>query len=257
MFDEGNLHNQAGRHELAAASFSLALSKGHSPALAHLSWLLLFGGVGVSQDRDRAFKLLRSRKVIECCHCQGCLSCCYAEGWGAPKNPKRAFLLAQKSAAGGSAFGLHMMGSFHENGHGVTAVNRPLALSFYKQAAALGLAAAQNNAGFMCSQGEGVPHDASEAVRLYKLAAAQADCDAQYNLACMLEVGRGAPRDVGQSLTLLHQAAEQGHRSALYDLAYTYHHGLSVSRNYVKAVQLYRRAAALGVPLANNNLAFM
>jgi hypothetical protein len=231
---------QAGRHSLAFASFTSALSKGHSPALAHLSWLLLFGGAGVPPNRDRACMLVRAREFASCRHCQGCLSCCYAEGWGANKNLKRALALAQKSAAAGSAFGLYMMGWLHERGGGgVAVVNRPLALAFYKQAAALGLAAAQNNAGFMCAHGDGVPLDACEAVRFYSLAAAQGDSDAQcaallpvwrvscpvcrvicdtwrviaspacpcniparYNLACMLETGRGAPRDVTGSLQL-------------------------------------------------------
>ena len=42
-----------------------------------------------------------------------------------------------------------MMGWFHESGEGVAQANPPLALALYKQAASLGLAAAQNNAAFM------------------------------------------------------------------------------------------------------------
>jgi len=146
-FEEGKCHVQSGRHADAATSFSMAMSHGHSLAVAHLSWLLLFGGVGLAKDYKRAIALARSGQ--HCHHCQGCLSCCYAEGWGVPKNSRRGLLLAKKSAGSGSVFGLYMMGWFHENGEGTTLANPPLALAFYKQAASLGLAAAQNNAGFM------------------------------------------------------------------------------------------------------------
>lgn len=151
LLDEGKSHLQSGRHVDAAASFSLAISMGNSLALAHLSWLLLFGGAGVSPDHTRAHELLRSRKHFSCCHCQGCLSCCFAEGWGVPKNIKRAAQLAERSASAGSVFGLYMMGWLHECDSGAFPVNRPLALAFYEQAADMGLAAAQNNAGFMCA----------------------------------------------------------------------------------------------------------
>jgi hypothetical protein len=128
----------------------------------------------------------------------------------------RALRFAETSAASGSAFGLYMMGWFSENGNGVAVVNRPLALAYYKHASSLGLAAAHNNAGFMCAAGDGVPQDLEEAVRYYKLAVAQGDCDAQYNLACMLESGRGTRRDIDHALHLYTAAAEQGHRLALY-----------------------------------------
>jgi TPR repeat protein len=42
-----------------------------------------------------------------------------------------------------------MTGWFHENGGGVAEVNKSLALELYERAASMGLAAAQNNAGFM------------------------------------------------------------------------------------------------------------
>ena len=149
FFNEGWLQLQCGRHAEAVASFTSAHSKGYSPAAAHLSWLLLFGFPGVAQDRNRAFELLASANHAQCCHCQGCLACCYAEGWGAPKNPALALALAKQSASAGSCFGLYMTGWFRENGGGVAEVNKSLALELYERAASMGLAAAQNNAGFM------------------------------------------------------------------------------------------------------------
>ncbi len=73
----------------------------------------------------------------------------------------------------------------------------------------------------------------------------------------MLEVGQGAARDTDECLRLYHAAAEHGHRSAQYDLAYMYHHGLNIRQDFQQASRLYQRAAAQGLPLANNNLAFM
>jgi TPR repeat protein len=159
-FNEGWRQVQCGRHAEAVACFTSAHSKGYSLAAAHLSWLLLFGFPGVPQDHSRAFGLLASVNHAQCCHCQGCLACCYAEGWGAPKTPALALALAEQSASAGSCFGLYMMGWFLENGGGVAEVNKSLALELYKRAASMGLAAAQYNAGFMyavaCSSSERV-----------------------------------------------------------------------------------------------------
>ena len=62
-----------------------------------------------------------------------------------------------------------------------------------------GDAVAQNNLGNMYRNGNGVPQDAAEAVRLYRLAAEQGDASAMTNLGAMYSQGRGVVQDYVQS----------------------------------------------------------
>ena len=56
-------------------------------------------------------------------------------------------------------------------------------------------ALAYNNLGIMYQNGEGVPQDYSEALRLFRLAAEQGLDIAQYNLGNMYQDGEGVPQD--------------------------------------------------------------
>ena len=69
------------------------------------------------------------------------------------------------------------------------------ALKEWKPLAEGGDSVAQYNLGVMYDEGEGVPHDDKETLRLYTLAAEQGYVNAQYNLALMYEHGEGVPQD--------------------------------------------------------------
>ena len=56
-------------------------------------------------------------------------------------------------------------------------------------------AAAQSNLGLMYQEGEGVPKDSAEAVKLYRKAADQGSPAAQCNLGCMYVYGACVPKD--------------------------------------------------------------
>ena len=58
-----------------------------------------------------------------------------------------------------------------------------------------GDADAQYFLGFMYANGDGVPEDDAEAVRMFRLAAEQGYAASQYNLGVMYRNGRGVPQD--------------------------------------------------------------
>ena len=62
-----------------------------------------------------------------------------------------------------------------------------------------GDAEAQLNLGIRYANGEGVPEDDAEAVKLYRLAAKQGDAEAQNNLGIMYANGDGVPQNRGQT----------------------------------------------------------
>ncbi|MGY8790049.1 MAG: tetratricopeptide repeat protein [Pseudomonadales bacterium] len=65
-----------------------------------------------------------------------------------------------------------------------------------------GDATAQNNLGLMYANGEGVPENDVEAVKLYRLAAEQGYAPAQNNLGVMYEKGEGAATDCKEASLL-------------------------------------------------------
>ena len=67
------------------------------------------------------------------------------------------------------------------------------------KAAEQGDAEAQNTLGAMYVLGEGVPEDATEAVKWYRKAAEQGDISAQTNLGVMYAEGKGVPQDYGEA----------------------------------------------------------
>src|SRR6516225_2282200 len=68
------------------------------------------------------------------------------------------------------------------------------ALRLIRPFADQGMAAAQNNLGFMYYNGQGVPRDYAEAMKWYRLAADQGHAQAQVNLGFIYYNGQGVPR---------------------------------------------------------------
>jgi uncharacterized protein len=69
------------------------------------------------------------------------------------------------------------------------------AISSFRKAAARGDAKAQNNLGFMYSEGQGVARDYKQAMSWYRKAAAQGDAGAQNNLGLIYYKGEGVAQD--------------------------------------------------------------
>lgn len=146
-------------------------------------------GRGGNEDLKRAFELfdLASKKGHLRSQCQVALM--VAEGFGVPREDKKAC---------------------------------ELLLPFAKPG---GDAEAQCQLGIMYEEGRGVPPDQIKARELYQLAAFQGNAEAEWRLAWMYKFGRGnvneggIAKDEKTAFELFCSAAKKGHRGAQYHLA--------------------------------------
>jgi TPR repeat protein len=170
-----------------------------------------------------------------------------------PPDYVNAAIWYRRAADMGHAAAQNDLGWLYQNGWGVP---RDLgqAVYWYRQSANQGFATGQVNLGFMYQKGRGVPVNYVEAVRLYRLAAAQNDSTAADNLGVMYRDGLGVPRDHNQAVSWFRKAAAAGHADGQTDLGWMYHNGWGVPRDYAEAMKWYRQAAAQGDALAQNNL---
>ena len=76
-------------------------------------------------------------------------------------------------------------------------------------------AGAQNNLGFMYSNGRGVEGNHSEVVAWYRKAAEQGDAEAQFCLGCAYEFGEGVDQSDDEAFKWYQMAAEKGHAKAM------------------------------------------
>jgi len=77
-----------------------------------------------------------------------------------------------------------------------------------------GFAFAQYKLGVMYAEGQGVPEDDAEAVKLFRKAAEQGYADAQHNLGFMYDKGQGVPEDDVYAYMWWNIAAAQGNEDA-------------------------------------------
>lgn len=116
------------------------------------------------------------------------------------------------------------------------------AVSLIRQAAELGLAAAQCSLGSCCAKGLGVPKDDAEAIRWYRMAARQNHAGAQNNLAFCYYSGKGIQKDHEKAAELYRQAAQQGLAQGQFGLARCYELGHGVEQDLRQAWEWYCRA---------------
>ena len=146
----------------------------------------------------------------------------------------------------GHAKAQNNMGVCYRNGYSVPQ-NDKEAVVWYRKAAEQGLAIAQCNLGYCYDNGYGVPQDYKEAVKWYRKAAEQGDAEAQYNLGACYTHGRGVTQDHYESVKWYRKAAERGYIRAQNLLARFYFVGVEgVSKNFKEAVKWWRRAAEQG-----------
>lgn len=130
------------------------------------------------------------------------------------------------------------------------------AVDWWRKAAEQGLATAQCSLGSCYYNGEGVEKDFSQAVNWLRKAADQGNALAQYKLACCYSEGVGVPIDYSQAVYWLRNAAENGEVVAFYALGCCYLEGKGVKKDYLIASSWFFKAAEQGDPRAMNMLAF-
>lgn len=120
------------------------------------------------------------------------------------------------------------------------------ALKLWLPLAGDGVPEAQNNVGYLYSEGLGMPVDHEEAARWYALAADQGNAGAQASLADMYYNGEGVAQDYRAAFRLYELAANQGNVNAQFNLAVMYRSGRGVEESLVQTLKWYAIAAAAG-----------
>lgn len=107
-----------------------------------------------------------------------------------------------------------------------------------------GNAAAQRKLGVMYANGEGVPHDYTEARKWYLMAVGQNDAAAQNELGLMYYLGMGVPEDDAEAQKWFRKAADQGFAGAQNNLGNMYARGNGVPQDYIEAHKWFNLAVA-------------
>ena len=110
--------------------------------------------------------------------------------------------------------------------------NYPEAFKWYKKAAELGHAGAQNMVSVLYDKGVGVSQDTDESLRWLRLSVDQGFAMAQVNLSYAYYTGKGVAKDLSRAKELLHMAAKQRNHAAMIGLATVY----DEQSNYVKGI---------------------
>jgi TPR repeat protein len=128
---------------------------------------------------------------------------------------------------------------------------------WYRRAAELGHAAAQNDLGWLHEKGLSVQRDHAQAAYWYRLAAGQGNVAGQTNIGWMHHNGWGVPRDYAEAIKWYRLAAGQGSPIAADNLGVLYRDGVGVGRDHGEAVGWFRKAARAGYAPGQTNLGFM
>ncbi len=163
-----------------------------------------------------------------------------------PRKRRSSGFFSWMSGRGGASAEEHFeKGDRHYYGQGVRK-NLPLALRWYRKAADLGHAAAQNRLGWMYEKGEGVEADYSEAVKWYRRAAEQGHVNAMNDLGYMYRQGWGATQSYSEALRWFRKAAEKYDSYAEYNMGQMYENGWGVAKDLEEGIRWFRRSAARG-----------
>jgi TPR repeat protein len=168
-------------------------------------------------------------------------------------DPVAAASWYKKAAAQGLASAMNALGEFSEAGLGVTQ-DYARAREWYRNAAELGDADAMGNLGALLESGRGGPQNLQVAKEWYVRGAALNGRAAMHNLGAMLENGRGTSKNLSEARFWYERAAALDYPPALNALGRLHLAGAGVAKNYARANSLFEQAAALGDAKAMNNL---
>lgn len=177
----------------------------------------------------------------------------YASLTADPAKARAAYRSYRQLAEKGCPDSWFGLGRARHYGYGVKA-NREKAEKYYRRAAKLGHAEAQESLGRLYEFAE--KPDYRRARKWYARAAAQRSSapDAAYRLGCLYEKGLGGKKDMQTACRLYRYAAKNGHADAQRALGYLYDKGLGLPRSYAKAYKWYARAALQVDETACNNI---
>ena len=166
-----------------------------------------------------------------------------------------AYVLWKPLAENGYAVAQYSLAKLFERGGGAILKNPVEAALWYRQAAAQGVVAAQNNLAIMYAKGEGVPQLPAHAVSLWRKAAEGGHPMAQYNLALSYFNGNGIEVDRAAAAAWFLGASRAGVSDAQYALGQIYRQGLGVEQDQAQALYWYQQAAGQGHKTAKDEAA--
>lgn len=121
-----------------------------------------------------------------------------------------------------------------------------MAFQWYKKAAELGNAQAQDSLGDCYWNGIGVAEDTKEAEKWYEKSAEQGNAKAQYDLATCYYDGVGVDKDRKKAARLFRRSADQHYADAQYSLGVCYASGEGVAQSEKEAQHWFKLAADQG-----------
>jgi TPR repeat protein len=158
----------------------------------------------------------------------------------------RAYVIWKPLAENGYAVAQYSLGKLFDLGGGSIQRNPFVAALWYSQAAAQGVAAAQNNLAIMYARGNGVPPNPERAVELWREAAGQGHPMAQFNLGLSYFNGDGVDADPEEAIAWFRRAADGGITDAQFALGQIYRRGAGVPSDPRAALAWYEQAALQG-----------
>jgi uncharacterized protein len=205
----------------------------------------LFRGEGVAKDHVKAYEAYRRSAdmghPLAMTNVASSLEC----GEGIEKDHAGALACYERAAALDDSAALSALGWAHE--HGALGIKKdiPKALTYFEKAGKMGFPSANYHAGVLLERGkDGVTKDLPAAVARYTQAADTGHAAAQASLGAAYEEGRGVTKDMKTALELYRKSAGSGFAHGQYFLAWCSRDGIGVERNVAEAVRLYKKAAA-------------
>jgi TPR repeat protein len=153
-------------------------------------------------------------------------------------------VLAIKTSSGG-ANADYITGSQYFQGK-VKTKNFIKAFYWWKRAANLGYAPAEDNVGVCYSHGFGVPQDFSKALYWYKKAASQGDAFAEMKLGYAYLKGNGVTKNHDTAFSYFNKSAAKGLSDSEAMMGLFYLNGFNVRKNAVVANSWFEKAANQG-----------
>ena len=124
-------------------------------------------------------------------------------------------------------------------------------------AANQGNATAETIIGLRYLDGQGIPADATQALKWLQKAADAGQAVAQYRLGTMYERGQGVTANPALAAKWYLAAANQGNRKAMHNLAVSYAEGAAGKKDMAESARWFSKAAALGLSDSQFNLAVL
>lgn len=147
-----------------------------------------------------------------------------AELWAQERDPELNFIV----------------GSLYDSGFVEVDDKEARSLQWFRKAAELGQADAQNILGYFYLNGKrGIKRDLQKGGQWYELAAAQGNVDALINLGEIYYSGTQVPLDYARAFEFFERAAKMGKSRALNYLAWMYSNGQFVDTDCRKAAELF------------------